>query len=497
MKSTTVLSLAAACIACLPAPSIAADSGDLKALREEIRRLRDTYEKRIEALEKRVADTESTAAQAQSSATGAASTAAQAATSAETAQSAATRALSSASAAGVAASARQTSESAFNPALSLILSGTYTSLKADPATRPYAINGFIPSNGEVAPPPRSFSLGESELAISANVDHYFRGALFLALPPEQGQSPAVEEAYVQTLGLPGGVSLKFGRFLSGIGYMNEQHPHVWDFADAPLAYKAFFGGQQRGDGVQLKWLAPTELFLEFGVEAGRGGSFPSADRNKNGFQTGSLFAHVGGDIGIESSWRAGLSMVASNPRDRAFTDTDSTGAATLNRFSGSSRTWIADAVWKWAPGGNSTQRYLKLQGEYFRRNESGSLATNSAAGLCGGACADTYGSVQSGGYAQAVYKFAPAWRAGLRHDRMNSGNTNIALVGSGTLAGGDFPVLAAHRPRRDSLMLDWSPSEFSLVRMQYARDHSRIGAADDQVWLQYIMSLGAHGAHKY
>ena len=359
MKSTTVLSLAAACIACLPAPSIAADSGDLKALREEIRRLRDTYEKRIEALEKRVADTESTAAQAQSSATGAASTAAQAATSAETAQSAATRALSSASAAGVAASARQTSESAFNPALSLILSGTYTSLKADPATRPYAINGFIPSNGEVAPPPRSFSLGESELAISANVDHYFRGALFLALPPEQGQSPAVEEAYVQTLGLPGGVSLKFGRFLSGVGYLNEQHAHAWDFADAPLAYKAFFGGQQRGEGVQLKWLAPTELFLEFGVEAGRGGSFPSADRNKNGFQTGSLFAHVGGDIGIESSWRAGLSMVASNPRDRAFTDTDSTGAATLNRFSGSSRTWIADAVWKWAPGGNSTQRYLK------------------------------------------------------------------------------------------------------------------------------------------
>ena len=194
---------------------------------------------------------------------------------------------------------------------------------------------------------------------------------------------------------------------------------------------------------------------------------------------------------------AGLSMVASNPRDRAFTDTDSTGAATLNRFSGSSRTWIADAVWKWAPGGNSTQRYLKLQGEYFRRNESGTLATNSAAGLCGGACTDTYGSVQSGGYAQAVYKFAPAWRAGLRHDRMNSGNTNIALVGSGTLAGGDFPVLAAHRPRRDSLMLDWSPSEFSLVRMQYARDNSRIGAADDQVWLQYIMSLGAHGAHKY
>ena len=28
-----------------------------------------------------------------------------------------------------------------------------------------------------------------------------------------------------------------------IGYLNEQHAHAWDFSDAPLAYKAFFGGQ--------------------------------------------------------------------------------------------------------------------------------------------------------------------------------------------------------------------------------------------------------------
>ena len=28
--------------------------------------------------------------------------------------------------------------------------------------------------------------------------------------------------------------MKGGRFLSGIGYQNEIHPHAWDFADAPL-----------------------------------------------------------------------------------------------------------------------------------------------------------------------------------------------------------------------------------------------------------------------
>ena len=43
--------------------------------------------------------------------------------------------------------------------------------------------------------------------------------------------------------------------------LNEQHPHAWDFQDAPLVYKAFLGNQIKQDGVQLKWIAPTELLL--------------------------------------------------------------------------------------------------------------------------------------------------------------------------------------------------------------------------------------------
>ena len=37
----------------------------------------------------------------------------------------------------------------------------------------------------------------------------------------------------------------------------------------------------------------------------------------------------------------------------------------------------------------------------------------------------------------------------------------------------------------------------AFLRLQVARDQSRNGEADNQVWLQYIMSLGAHGAHKF
>ena len=52
-------------------------------------------------------------------------------------------------------------------------------------------------------------------------------------------------------------------------------------------------------------------------------------------------------------------------------------------------------------------------------------------------------------------------------------------------------------PRKNSLMVDFSPSEFSRVRLQLARDRARDGAPDNQFFIQYQMSLGAHGAHSY
>ncbi|MHB9102340.1 MAG: hypothetical protein ACYC2E_12590, partial [Sulfuricella sp.] len=56
---------------------------------------------------------------------------------------------------------------------------------------------------------------------------------------------------------------------------------------------------------------------------------------------------------------------------------------------------------------------------------------------------------------------------------------------------------AAYSPAKNSLMFDYSPSEFSRFRLQFAQDKSRSEATDNQMFLQYQMSLGAHGAHKY
>lgn len=365
---------------------------------------------------------------------------------------------------------------AFNPDISLILQGTVATSSQDPQT--YRIDGFAPSGGEVGPAERGFSLGESELVMSGSIDPYFRGHLVAALTPEN--EVEVEEAYFQTLALGHGFTLKGGRFLSGIGYQNEIHPHAWDFRDAPLAYQAFLGGRFNDDGVQLRWLAPTELFLELGAEAGSGRAFPATEENRNGANAASLFAHLGGDIGASTAWRAGLSFLRATPEGRRFED----GAATQS-FTGSSELWIADFVLKWAPNGNATRTNFKLQGEVFRSKDEGELTFDDGTPVTG-----DYVSRQSGWYLQAVYQFMPRWRVGLRYDELNRGTVQAAVPAAG-------PLAVEHDPSRVTAMLDWSGSEFSRLRLQYAEDKSRADATDRQVLVQYIFSLGAHGAHRF
>jgi hypothetical protein len=382
-----------------------------------------------------------------------------------------------------AAAAPPSNANATNPALSLILSGGYNNLTRDPAAT--RITGFIAS-GAGGTGPRGFSLAESEVGIYANVDPYFYGGLNLALAPDD--TVGVEEAFVQTTGrgMPGGLTLKAGRFFSGIGYLNEQHAHTWDFIDNPLAYEAFLGTQFGDDGLQLRYLLPIETWVELGAEIGRGRSFPAADRDANRSGAQALFAHVGGDWGVESSWRAGLSTLRANPRDRGFDGVDPSGAPFSGAFTGSSRLWIADAVWKWAPGGNPQRRNLKLAIELFRRSESGTLATDTA----GSGLQDAYASRQRGGYVQGLFQFAPGWRTGLRYDRLSAGTVSAGL--NDPLVG-----TTGYAPQRTSLVLEMDTSEFARLRLQLANDRRELGSTDRQIRLQYQMSLGAHGAHGY
>ena len=450
--------------------SHAASSDELKEIRQQIAAMKAQYEARISQLENKLAQAENKVEQAS-----------HVAERVEVLEQTRQPVLSSPSVLPQGSA----SASGFNPEISLILDGKFASTQRPPSS--YAIQGFVPTGGEIAPPGRGLSLGETELGISGSVDHLFRANVRFSMAGEAGSSSIkTEEAHIQTLGLGDGYKLKAGRFLSGIGYLNVQHPHQWDFVDAPLAYKAFWGSRLSQDGAQVKWVAPTDLFFELGGEVAHGASFPGATNDRSTPANSALFAHLGGEWNASNAWQTGLSYVRSEAQGRTYKDS----AELTNSFEGLSQTWIADFVWKWAPNGNAKVRSFKLQSELFSRTETGDMSYDTATPVT----TDSYRSRQTGGYAQAVYQFMPKWRVGYRYDWLDSGTIEFGP----RLTPSNFAELSAYRPRRNSVMMDWSPSEFSRLRLQMARDESRgEGLGDNQFFLQYIMSIGAHGAHKF
>lgn len=374
-----------------------------------------------------------------------------------------------------------TASSSFNPKISLILQGSYTDFSS---AEEASIPGFL-LGPETEFRSKGFSLGESELSLEAAVDDMFRGWATVAFEDEAGETEVVvEEAYLETLSLPYGLGVKFGRFFSDIGYQNRQHSHAWDFADAPLVYRAMLANKLRDDGIQVRWLAPTDLFMEFGAEALRGIGYPANDSG-DGINSWTAFARIGGDLSASSSWRLGYSRFEADAELREVEDE----GTPVHGFTGSSHLNVVDAVYKWAPNGNSRDRNFALHFEYFDREESGQVED-----LQSGDQSD-YQGTQNGFYIQGIYQFMPRWRAGLRYGRLNADNQV-----SNPVAGTILSELEDDdgRAERSSIMADYSRSEFSRFRLQFNRDESRQdNDPDNQVILQYIHSLGAHPAHQF
>jgi hypothetical protein len=370
-----------------------------------------------------------------------------------------------------------------NPEMMLVLSGIYGQLQQDPAIPP---SGF--DMAAHTPPKRGFNLGESELVLRADIDSHYTGVAAMALSPVDGMS--VENAYIQSDALGDGLSLTFGRFFSGLGYLNEQHAHAWDFSDQPLVYRTFWNNQLGDDGLQLKWGIPSEHPVELGAEIGKGRGFPGTDRAKNGSGAATLFAHVGGDADTVHHWRAGLSWHGTrreNAQSDGVQDLLGTTGGVSNVFNGDSRTLGADFVWEYGRD-NHHDAHFKLQGEYFQRREQGSLAYDRT----GMNITDSYAVTRNGWYLQSTYQFRPKWRIGLRHDRLDPGIASIGAGNAGTVIS-DY----GYEPSRTSCMFDYSIGEFSRLRLQLSRDLSREGLPDNQLFLQYVMGIGAHGAHPH
>jgi len=434
----------------LSAAAQAEEAANVAELRAALQQLRQEYETRVQALEQRINDlsAQQQTAQVQPQA-------------------------APAIADGGVVMQSASSAAAFNPAMGIIFQGLAWSGAGASAGD---IPGFPMDEGTGASGD-GMLLGETELDFSANVDDKFTARLTMPITVANGDAQVeLEEAWLETLALPAGLAARFGRFFSGIGYLNDKHSHAWDFVDQPLPYQAFLGGQYLDDGIQLRWIAPLDLYLELGGEVLRGDRYPAAGATDSGLGSRAAFAHVGGDASVNSSWLAGLSYL--------YTGSDRRRDGTVDQpmlFSGDSDVLIADFVWKWAPQGNWHQKNLVLQAEYLWRNEDGTYT------LPGGRVLP-YSNAQDGWYVQAVYQPVPRWRAGGRFDMLSSGDPGTLFTGTPLQPAGDDPM-------RFTLMADWSNSEYSRLRLQFAH---QFGVLTDNQWgLQYILSIGAHGAHTF
>ncbi len=295
--------------------------------------------------------------------------------------------------------------------------------------------------------PRGFNLNYIELAIGATVDPFFD--LFTVFQFSAGKLE-IEEAYVKTRSLPLGLQLKLGQFLSSFGRLNSQHDHCWNFSDQPLVYRDFFGESNLDEkGVQLNWVAPLDVFLQAGLEILAGEnktSFGNIDGDphllvsflKTSFDTGPVVV------------LAGVSYAGGTREKQPDDGEEITTMKTTSRIFGCDLTlkYLIDSY-----------RYLSLQTEYL----SGKIDDES----------------HFGGYADLIWRYARRWRVGVRYDWFYFQDFSYEL----------------------SAMLEFSPSEFSRIRLQYAHDRSRELNANriqvHEIVLQINLSIGAHGAHPF
>jgi len=360
-----------------------------------------------------------------------------------------------------------------NPAISAVLDGYYQNTERPMAER---------SEG--------FGLGHTELAMSANIDDMFYGKLTAVVEMHEGETElGLEEAFIQTLGMPNGFSVRAGRFLSDVGYLNNQHVHTDAFSDRPAAYRAFLGGHYFDDGVRLDYVAPTDIYWAMGVEAFKGDSMRALDEHGErefkdlGIYT--AYTKLGGDIGVNGSWQAGLNYLR-NENGRMTADEHEAHAEEADDDSHSANytgenTYIADFVYKWAPNRNYKYQHLTVSGEYFKVTDFTPLAHEDAP------LSESSVDDQQGWYLSGVYQFSPNWSAGLRYGEVDTQEMHGDHFDGQTL-------------KESEVSLAWHHSHYSTVRLQYTNQKGTNfdGIEDDNVMtLQYVMTLGAHNAHQF
>jgi len=327
------------------------------------------------------------------------------------------------------------------------------------------IGDFIGAAGGNSAPPLatlqpfpSLQMHESEVGFQAIIDPYARGDFFISFG-EEGVN--LEEGYITCTALPAGVVAKVGKIRSVFGKVNLMHNHVLPWIDRPIVNTNLVGGEDGIDdaGVSIERIlpAPKGIFLEATGQVFRG---DSADVFKASQKSDvSTVAHLRGykDITESTNLDIGLSYA------RGHNDAGTNLVTPLSSTDFLTQLYGVDATLRWKPLRRSIYHSFVGRSEFSLSQRQQPLREQRAFGF----------------YTSADYQLKRRWFLGGRYDW--SDRSRFANV---TDKGG-------------SVVLTYWPSEFSQIRGQYRFTNYAENIKANELLMQVIFSLGAHGAHPF
>ncbi len=317
------------------------------------------------------------------------------------------------------------------------------------------IGNFIGATGRnLINPYPGLSLQESEVSLQAVVDPYARADFFLAIGEEGIE---VEEGYVTFPAVPGGFRVRAGRMRAAFGRTNTFHNHTLPWVDRPLvAFNLMGGSLKEADvgikdaGVSVSRILPAQggIFLEATGEVYRGdsGTLFQASQRSDVSTVGHIKAYR--DLSESTNLELGGSYA------RGHNDL---GSSYITQLYG------ADATLRWRPLRRAIYHSFAARSELVWSRREEAATTQRAFGL--------FGSME--------YQLARRWFVGGRYD-WSERVRNEAQHDSG-----------------GSLVLTFWPSEFDQIRAQLRHTRYAEGQTANELLLQFLFTLGAHGAHPF
>ncbi|HWZ82323.1 MAG TPA: hypothetical protein VNW47_06860 [Terriglobales bacterium] len=309
------------------------------------------------------------------------------------------------------------------------------------------------AGGNSIRPSPALEMHESELGVQAIIDPYAKGDFFLTFG-ETGVN--VEEGFITFTALPGSFVARVGKMRSAFGKVNGMHNHVLPFVDRPLVTQNLVGGEDGIDdaGVSVERIIPFPkgIFLSatgqlFRGDSGSGDELVFQSHSKSDVST---VAHLRAykDLNESTNLEIGTSYA------RGHNELGSNFITSL---------YGVDATLRWKPLRRAIYNSFVARSEFIWSQRHEELLEQRAFGM----------------YASGEYQFKRRWFVGGRYDW-----SDRARAANLTDKGG-------------SVILTYWPSEFSQIRGQYrftdyAGDHKT-----NELLLQLLFSLGAHGAHPF